>query len=54
MNSNQDENNEETMNVEKINSEEIKVDEESIEIKDKYKLNIFRHVFNHIYKSKRI
>ena len=37
MNSNQEQNNEETMDVEKINSEEIKIDEQSIEIEDRYK-----------------
>ena len=37
MNSNQDQNNEEFMDVEKINSEEIKIDDQSIEIEDKYK-----------------
>ena len=36
MNSNQEQNNEETMDVEKINSEEIKIDEQSNEIEDKY------------------
>ena len=37
MNSNQEQNNEEIMDVEKINSEEIKIDEQSIEIEDRYK-----------------
>ena len=37
MNSNQEQNNEEIMDVEKTNSEEIKIDEQSIEIEDKYK-----------------
>ena len=37
MNSNQEQNNEEAMNVEKTNSEEIKIDEQSIEIEDRYK-----------------
>ena len=37
MNTNQEQNNEETMDVEKIKSEEIKIDEQSIEIEDKYK-----------------
>ena len=37
MSSNQEQNNEEFMNVEKINSEEIKIDDQSIEIEDKYK-----------------
>ena len=37
MNSNQEQNNEEIMEVEKINSEEIKIDDQSIEIEDKYK-----------------
>ena len=37
MNSNQEQNNEETMNVDKTNSEEIKIDEQTIEIEDKYK-----------------
>ena len=36
MNSNQEQNNEETMNLEKSNSEEIKIDEQSIETEDKY------------------
>ena len=37
MNSNQEQNNEETMDVGKTNSEEIKIDEQTIEIDDKYK-----------------
>ena len=37
MNSNQEQNNEEIMDVEKTNSEDIKIDEQSIEIEDKYK-----------------
>ena len=37
MNSNQEQNNEEVMDVQKTNSEEIKIDEQSIEIEDKYK-----------------
>ncbi len=37
MNSNQEQNNEETMDIEKINSEEIKIDEQSIESEDSYK-----------------
>ena len=37
MNSKQEQNNEEIMDVEKINSEEIKIDEQSIEIEDRYK-----------------
>ena len=37
MNSNQEQNNEETMDVEQTNSEEIKIDEQTIEIEDKYK-----------------
>ena len=37
MNSNQEQNNEEAMDVEKTNSEEIKIDEQSIEIEDRYK-----------------
>ena len=32
-----DSNNEETMDVDKTNSEEIKIDEQTIEIEDKYK-----------------
>ncbi len=37
MNSNQEQNNEEAMDVEKTNSEEIKIEEQSIEIEDRYK-----------------
>ena len=37
MNSNTNQNNEETINEEKINSEEININENSIEIEDKYK-----------------
>ena len=37
MNSNQEQNNEETMDVDKTNSEEIKIDEQIIEIEDNYK-----------------
>ena len=37
MNSNQEQNNEETTDVDKTNSEEIKIDEQTIEIEDKYK-----------------
>ena len=37
MNSNQEQNNEDTMDVDKTNSEEIKIDEQTIEIDDKYK-----------------
>ena len=37
MNSNQEQNNEESMDVEKINSEEMKINDQSIKIKDKYK-----------------
>ena len=37
MNSNQEQNNEETMDVDKTNSEENKIDEQTIEIEDKYK-----------------
>ena len=37
MNSNQEQNNEETMDVDKTNSEEIEIDEQTIEIEDKYK-----------------
>ena len=36
MNSNQEQNNEDTMDVDKTNSEEIQIDEETIEIEDKY------------------
>ena len=37
MNSNQEQNNEDTMDVDKTNSEEIQIDEQTIEIEDKYK-----------------
>ena len=37
MNSNQEQNNKDTMDVDKTNSEEIKIDEQTIEIEDKYK-----------------
>ncbi len=37
MNSNQEQNNDETMDEETIISEEIKIDEQSVEIEDKYK-----------------
>ena len=37
MNSNEDQNNEETIDEEKINPEEIKINENSIEIEEKYK-----------------
>ena len=37
MNSNQEQNNENTMDVDKTNSEEIKIDEQTIEIEDRYK-----------------
>ena len=37
MNSNQEQNNEETMDVDKTNSVETKIDEQTIEIEDKYK-----------------
>ena len=37
MNSNQEQNDKEIMDVEKLNPEEIKIDEQSIEIEDKYK-----------------
>ena len=37
MNSNQEQNNEETMDVDKTNSEEIQIDEQKIEIEDRYK-----------------
>ena len=37
MNSNQEQNNEDTMDVDKTNSEEIQLDEQTIEIEDKYK-----------------
>ena len=37
MNPNQEQNNEENMDLEEINSKEIKIDEQSIEIEDRYK-----------------
>ena len=37
MNSNQEQNNEESMDLEKSNSEEIQIDDQSIEIEDRYK-----------------
>ena len=37
MTSNNDQNNEETFNIENLNSEENKIDEQSIEVEDKYK-----------------
>jgi hypothetical protein len=37
MNSNQEQNNEDTMDVDKTNSEEIRIDEQTIEIEDRYK-----------------
>ncbi len=37
MTSNQEQNNKEAMDLEKTNSEEIKIEEQSIEIEDKYK-----------------
>ena len=37
MNSNQEQNNEETIDVDKTNSEEIQIDEQKIEIEDRYK-----------------
>ena len=37
MNSNQEQNNEDIMDVDKTNSEEIQIDEQTIEIEDKYK-----------------
>ena len=37
MNSNQEQNNEETMDEDKVNFEETKIDEQSIEIEDRYK-----------------
>ena len=37
MNSNQEQNNKKTMDVDKTNSEEIQIDEQTIEIEDKYK-----------------
>ena len=36
MTSNQEQNNQEAMDLEKTNSEEIKIEEQSIEIEDKY------------------
>jgi hypothetical protein len=37
MNSNQEQNNEDSMEVDKTNSEEIPIDEQTIEIEDRYK-----------------
>jgi hypothetical protein len=37
MNSNQEQNNEDTMDVDKTNSEEFQIDEQTIEIEDRYK-----------------
>ncbi len=37
MNSNQEQNNEDIMDVDKTNSEEIQIDEQTIEIEDRYK-----------------
>jgi len=37
MNSNQEQKNEDTMDVDKTNSEEIQIDEQTIEIEDRYK-----------------
>ena len=37
MNSNQEQNNEDTMDIDKSNSEEIQIDEQTIEIEDRYK-----------------
>ena len=37
MTSNQEQNNQEAIDLEKTNSEEIKIDEQSIEIEDRYK-----------------
>ena len=37
MNSNQEHNNEETMDLDKTNTEEIQIDEQTIEIEDRYK-----------------
>ena len=37
MTSNQEQNNQEAMDLEKTNSEEIKIDEQTIEIEDRYK-----------------
>jgi hypothetical protein len=38
MTSNQEQNNQEAMDLEKTNSEEIKIEEQSIEIENRYKL----------------
>ena len=38
MTSNQEQNNQEAIDLEKTNSEEIKIEEQSIEIEDRYKL----------------
>ena len=37
MNSNQEQNNEDTMDVDKTNPEEIQIDDQTIEIEDRYK-----------------
>ena len=37
MNSNQEQNNEDNMDLDKTNSEEIQIDEQTIEIEDRYK-----------------
>ena len=37
MNSNHEQNNEDTVDVDKTNSEEIQIDEQTIEIEDRYK-----------------
>ena len=37
MNSNQEQNNEDTMDVDKTKSEEIQIDEQTIDIEDRYK-----------------
>ena len=37
MNSNQEQNNEDTVDVDKTNSEQIQIDEQTIEIEDRYK-----------------
>jgi hypothetical protein len=37
MNSNQEQNNEDTMDIDKTNSEEIQISEQKIEIEDRYK-----------------
>ena len=37
MNTNQEQNNEDTMDEDKTNSEEIQIDEQTIEIEDRYK-----------------